>query len=407
MAWTGSAPTQTYQRTDGVRTGTAVNVQAKNAGVNDTAVLADVRENDQAAAMNLLWLRNGGNQPIADLPMNSHKFSGMSQGSAREDSLRIDQVQDGDLTYAEASGTKNAIVLTTLPVCGAVEGMVIGFFAEFDNDAATTVKLNDDAAADLQFAGAALTGGEVQNAQFHYVAWDGTQWQLVNPAGGVLFASLAASYQPLDSDLTAIAALTTTAYGRSLLTLADDDALAAEISEFYQPLDATLTTLAGTSPSAFGIDVLETADAATLFAAIKQTADETDSGVLDLATDAEIRAAATGAHAITAADLETAAAFVALTDAAPVAVDWDTGINFSLTVTASRQIGNPTNGQPGTTRRILVQASTSTDRTITFGNQFLGEVPVITDCDDTKWYMLYLECITASHFAVSAKRVNG
>lgn len=52
-----------------------------------------------------------------------------------------------------------------------------------------------------------------------------------------------AAYQPLDADLTSIAALATTTYGRSLLTLADDDALAAEISEFYQPLDADLTTL--------------------------------------------------------------------------------------------------------------------------------------------------------------------
>jgi hypothetical protein len=34
-------------------------------------------------------------------------------------------------------------------------------------------------------------------------------------------ATAATSYQPLDSDLTSIAALTTTSYGRSVLTLAD------------------------------------------------------------------------------------------------------------------------------------------------------------------------------------------
>ena len=37
-----------------------------------------------------------------------------------------------------------------------------------------------------------------------------------------------AAYQPLDSDLTAIAALTTTAYGRGLLSLANQAALQAE-----------------------------------------------------------------------------------------------------------------------------------------------------------------------------------
>jgi hypothetical protein len=52
-------------------------------------------------------------------------------------------------------------------------------------------------------------------------------------AGGVL--SLSASYQPLDSDLTAIAALTTQAYGRSLLTVAN----AATLREEAQLLTPT------------------------------------------------------------------------------------------------------------------------------------------------------------------------
>ena len=66
-----------------------------------------------------------------------------------------------------------------------------------------------------------------------------------------------AAYQPLDSDLTAIAALSTTSYGRSLLALANATALAAEVDSFfltpaegnaaYQPLDADLTALAGNS----------------------------------------------------------------------------------------------------------------------------------------------------------------
>lgn len=49
--------------------------------------------------------------------------------------------------------------------------------------------------------------------------WDGTAWGPLEttPIGG--------PYQPLDADLTAIAALTTTAYGRGLLTLANVAAL--------------------------------------------------------------------------------------------------------------------------------------------------------------------------------------
>lgn len=93
-------------------------------------------------------------------------------------------------------------------------------------------------------------------ASGQYLRYSGTEW--VNAAVAQadvtgLVAALAA-LQPLDSDLTAIAALTTTSYGRSLLTLANATALAAEVDSFfltpaegnaaYQPLDATLTALA-------------------------------------------------------------------------------------------------------------------------------------------------------------------
>jgi hypothetical protein len=268
MAWGGSAPNQTYTRTDGVRSGTAVNVQAKNAGVNDTAALADVRENDFATALNLVLKRDGGNQMIADLPMNTHKLTGMALGTDRTDSIRLDQVQDGELTYAEASGTANAIILTTSPVCSAVEGMVIGFFAEADSSSTVTVDLNGDGNVACQYMGAALTGGEFQNGQFHYIAFDGTQWQIVNPAGGALFASLSTVYQPLDSDLTAIAALSPSNddiiqrkagawTNRTMAQLATDLALAAT----YQPLDSDLTAIAALTTTAYGRSFLPLADA--------------------------------------------------------------------------------------------------------------------------------------------------
>ena len=79
-------------------------------------------------------------------------------------------------------------------------------------------------------------------------------------------------YQPLDSDLTAIAALSTTTYGRSLLTLASATALAAEVDSFfltpaegnaaYQPLDSDLTAIAALATTSYGRAFLALADAA-------------------------------------------------------------------------------------------------------------------------------------------------
>lgn len=181
MGYTGSAPNQTYQRTDGVRTGSAVNVTADGLGVNNTAALADARENDLAAAINLLWLRNGGNQPTANLPMNSKKFTGMAQGSERADSIRLDQVQDGDLIYASVGGTANAIELTLTPTTSAsVEGQAIIFIPASDSTSSVTVDVDGIGAVALQYNGAALVGGELQAGLPAIIVNDGTVWQLVN-----------------------------------------------------------------------------------------------------------------------------------------------------------------------------------------------------------------------------------
>lgn len=137
-------------------------------------------------------------------------------------------------------------------------------------------------------------------------------------------------------------------------------------------------------------------------------ASEGEAGVVFQALTAEIWAAnAAAPNAIMAQDLETAAAPVALSDAATVAVDYDAGINFTLTVTANRTIGNPSNGQVGNIRTITVQGNNSTPRTISFDTQFLGDVPAITDITSTKWYDFYIKCHATDHFSVSAKRVKG
>lgn len=137
------------------------------------------------------------------------------------------------------------------------------------------------------------------------------------------------------------------------------------------------------------------------------TASETVEGGVEMATNAEIRSAATGAKAIMAEDLETAAAAVALSSSSNLtAVDWDTGIFFTLTLSENTTISNPTNGQPGTFRTIYVVGASGT-RTVGFGNQFLGEVPTITDVTTTKGYLLTIACITSTHFVVSSKRALG
>lgn len=125
-------------------------------------------------------------------------------------------------------------------------------------------------------------------------------------------------------------------------------------------------------------------------------------GLLDLATDAEIYASTSGAHALTAADLSTAAAAVALTDAATISFDWTAGINRTVTLGGNRTLGNPSNGIAGTWRRIQVTQDGTGSRTLAYGNQYvfpLGVDPVLTTTAAAV-DVLNIYCRTSSIFEV-------
>ncbi len=120
------------------------------------------------------------------------------------------------------------------------------------------------------------------------------------------------------------------------------------------------------------------------------------------ATVAETRAAATGQKVLTADLIEGAAAFVALTDAASVALDWDSGVNFSLTLGGNRTLANPTNGQPGTWRHVLVTQDGTGSRALSFGSQYKftqGLAPTLSTAAGAVDALSIL-CVSATSFNV-------
>lgn len=90
----GSAPNKTYVRSDGSRTGSSVCVQERDvAHLNNTAELADARENDFATGINAMLMKDGGNTPTANIPMGGYKLTGLAVGSTSGDSVEYAQWQ--------------------------------------------------------------------------------------------------------------------------------------------------------------------------------------------------------------------------------------------------------------------------------------------------------------------------
>lgn len=146
--------------------------------------------------------------------------------------------------------------------------------------------------------------------------------------------------QPVDSDLTAIAALTTTSYGRAFLALANQAALMGLIASasetvsgiaelatqaetdtgtddlrivtplkfqtrlaaYAQPLDSDLTNIAALTTTAYGRAFLTLANQAALMALLS-SASSTAQGIVELATDAETITGTDTARATTPANI--------------------------------------------------------------------------------------------------------
>lgn len=106
--------------------------------------------------------------------------------------------------------------------------------------------------------------------------------------------------------------------------------------------------------------------------------DFTPSG-LTAAVAADVWTGTSTAVAVTPDSLFDAAAPQTLTDAATIAVDMATGINFNVTLGGNRTLGNPTNAKPGQSGRIRVTQDGTGSRTLAYDANWkhIGSAPTI------------------------------
>ena len=98
------------------------------------------------------------------------------------------------------------------------------------------------------------------------------------------------------------------------------------------------------------------------------------------ATGAELRTATNDDKFLTPKSVADAAALVALTDAATIAVDLAGGTNFTVTLAGNRTLGAPSNAKPGMSGTILIKQDATGSRTLAYNTAWkpFGSTPALS-----------------------------
>lgn len=219
---------------------------------------------------------------------------GVPVGGATGQVLAKNSVTDYDTEWVDASGVASAS--ETAQGIAEIATQAETNAGTDDSRIVTPLKLQTRLAAYAQPLDSDLTAIAALSTTSYGRA-------LLALADQAALVALLPSYQPLDSDLSSIAALSTTSYGRALLALADQAALVALLPS-YQPLDSDLTSIAALTTTTYGRAFLALANQAALMALLSASS-ETAQGIIELATQAETNAGTDDARAVTPLKLQT------------------------------------------------------------------------------------------------------
>lgn len=180
MAWNGSG---SFQRTNGSFSGSEVWQDDANAGYDIVDSRHDSHDQDLAQGINNCLTKDGQNSPTANLSMASFKHTNVGDGTARNQYATVGQVQDQAVQALTVGGTANAITASMTPVILSYNTGARYYFKAIHNNTGTaTLKIDTAPAVTIQYNGAALVGGEIVSGRYFTVIYDGTNFQLLNPA---------------------------------------------------------------------------------------------------------------------------------------------------------------------------------------------------------------------------------
>ena len=182
MPWVG----QTFERTDGTRTGSNVWDQNRTAGIKIVSGGHDNHDEDIAGGITDCLRKSGLNTATADLPMGGFKHTNVGSGTARNEYGTIAQVQDGALIYnAAPGGTANAVTINlTPPPSNYSGGQIVAWVAASTNTGAMTADLNGLGPKAIQKMTQPLVAGDVTAGDTVVMLFDAAAdaFQMTSPA---------------------------------------------------------------------------------------------------------------------------------------------------------------------------------------------------------------------------------
>ena len=156
-------------------------------GTTISSTWANNTLNDIASGLTTSLAYDGQTAPVANLPMATYAHTNVGNATVRTMYAAAGQVQDGTFQFlTSVAGTNTVTGIAALSMSALAAGQTFRFVAAATNTSAVTLNINSIGAKAITKNGAtALTANDIVANAVVEVIYDGTQFQLVNPANAI------------------------------------------------------------------------------------------------------------------------------------------------------------------------------------------------------------------------------
>jgi len=138
---------------------------------------------DLATGLSTCITKDGQTTPTNNIPMGGFKITGLGAGTVGGDAVRLSQLQAGTAQLLTVSGTDTLTALGTPAVTAYTTGNLFYFVAAATNTTSVTLNVDGLGARNMTRHGSvALVAGDILAGEVCIVVYDGTRFQLLNPA---------------------------------------------------------------------------------------------------------------------------------------------------------------------------------------------------------------------------------